>query len=89
MKKSPTRKAELPSAPLVTHKEPAAPRGGNFFDTVFRIARKIPRGRVTSYGAIAERLQRQPPETEFEQGVRRFGALLVEVTLLLVLAIWG
>ncbi len=54
MKKSPTRKAELPSAPLVTHKEPAAPRGGNFFDTVFRIARKIPRGRVTSYGAIAE-----------------------------------
>jgi methylated-DNA-protein-cysteine methyltransferase-like protein len=54
MKKSLKRKDELPSAPLVTHKKAAAPRGENFFDTVFLIARKIPRGRVTSYGAIAE-----------------------------------
>lgn len=54
MKKSLTTKAELPSAPLVTHKKNSAPRGENFFDTVFQIARKIPKGRVTSYGAIAE-----------------------------------
>jgi methylated-DNA-protein-cysteine methyltransferase related protein len=54
MKTSPKRKDELPSAPLVTHKKAPAPRGGNFFDTVFAIARKIPKGRVTSYGAIAE-----------------------------------
>ena len=46
-------------------------------------------GRDTAYGAIAERLQRQPPESEFEQGVRRFGALLLEVTLLLVLTIFA
>jgi methylated-DNA-protein-cysteine methyltransferase related protein len=26
----------------------------NFFDRVFAVARKIPKGRVTSYGAIAE-----------------------------------
>lgn len=54
MKKSISRKDELPSAPLVTHKKTAATRGENFFDTVFQIARKIPKGRVTSYGAIAE-----------------------------------
>ena len=54
MKRSQTRKDELPSAPLVTHKKTSAPRGENFFDTVFQIARKIPKGRVTSYGAIAE-----------------------------------
>jgi methylated-DNA-protein-cysteine methyltransferase related protein len=28
----------------------------NFFDRVFEVARKIPRGRVTSYGAIANYL---------------------------------
>jgi methylated-DNA-protein-cysteine methyltransferase related protein len=54
MKTSPKRKDELPSAPLVTHKKVSTPRGANFFDTVFAIARKIPKGRVTSYGAIAE-----------------------------------
>jgi len=54
MKKSPKTKDELPSAPLVTHKKGPAPRGENFFDTVFQIARMIPKGRVTSYGAIAE-----------------------------------
>jgi methylated-DNA-protein-cysteine methyltransferase-like protein len=39
---------------LVTHKKTAAPKGENFFDTVYMIARRIPKGRVTSYGAIAE-----------------------------------
>ena len=46
-------------------------------------------GRETVYGAIAEHLGRQPAETEFEQGVKRFGALLLEVTLVLVLAIFA
>jgi methylated-DNA-protein-cysteine methyltransferase-like protein len=54
MKRPLNRKDELPSATLVTHKKATAPRGENFFDTVFQIARKIPKGRVTSYGAIAE-----------------------------------
>jgi hypothetical protein len=30
-------------------------------------------GRATAFGAIAERLRLRPPETAFEQGVRRFG----------------
>jgi len=33
-------------------KEPGAP--DSFYDLVYRIARSIPRGRVTTYGAIAE-----------------------------------
>jgi Mg2+-importing ATPase len=46
-------------------------------------------GRATEFGAIAERLRLRPPETEFERGVRRFGYLLAEVTLLLVVTIFA
>ncbi len=46
-------------------------------------------GRDTGFGAISERLRLRPPETEFERGVRRFGYLLLEITLLLVLAIFA
>jgi len=41
-------------------------------------------GRSTTYGAIAERLRLRSPETDFERGVRRFGNLLVEITLILI-----
>jgi methylated-DNA-protein-cysteine methyltransferase related protein len=54
MKKSKKNPTDLPVAPLVTHKKVATAKGVNFFDTVYKIARKIPKGRVTSYGAIAE-----------------------------------
>jgi Mg2+-importing ATPase len=46
-------------------------------------------GRNTRFGKIAERLRLRRPETEFERGVRRFGYLLAQITLLLVLAIFG
>jgi Mg2+-importing ATPase len=46
-------------------------------------------GRATEFGRISERLRLRPPETEFEHGVRRFGYLLLEVTLLLVIAIFA
>ena len=49
----------------------------------------ISTGRKTRFGKIAESLRLRRPETEFERGVRRFGFLLAEVTLLLVLAIFG
>jgi Mg2+-importing ATPase len=45
-------------------------------------------GRATEFGKVAERLTFRPPETEFERGVRRFGYLLMEVTLVLVIAIF-
>ncbi len=46
-------------------------------------------GRATEFGKISEHLKLRPPETEFERGVRRFGYLLLEVTLLLVISIFA
>jgi Mg2+-importing ATPase len=46
-------------------------------------------GKDTEFGRIANRMQVRAPETEFERGVRRFGYLLLEVTLLLVLSIFA
>jgi P-type Mg2+ transporter len=46
-------------------------------------------GRDTEFGRISGRLQVEPPRTEFERGLRRFGYFLVEVTLLLVTAIFA
>lgn len=46
-------------------------------------------GRQTEFGKISDRLKLRPPEAEFERGVRRFGYFLLEVTLLLVLAIFA
>ncbi len=43
-------------------------------------------GSETEFGKISDRLKLRPPATEFEQGVRRFGYLLMEVTLMLVVA---
>jgi Mg2+-importing ATPase len=46
-------------------------------------------GASTAFGQIAERLSLRPPETEFERGIRRFGYLLTEVMLVLVLVIFA
>lgn len=46
-------------------------------------------GRDTQFGAIAERLQLRPEETDFEHGVRQFGMLLIRVTLIMVILIFG
>jgi Mg2+-importing ATPase len=46
-------------------------------------------GQDSEFGKVSERLRLRPPETEFERGVRHFGYLLMEVTLLLVLAIFA
>jgi Mg2+-importing ATPase len=46
-------------------------------------------GARTVFGEIAERLRLRPPETEFERGLRHFGGMLIQVTTLLVIAIFG
>jgi P-type Mg2+ transporter len=46
-------------------------------------------GRETEFGKVSERLKLRPPETEFERGVRRFGYLLMEITLVLVIAVFA
>ncbi len=46
-------------------------------------------GKDTEFGRIAGHVMLRPPETDFERGVRRFGYLLLEVTLLLVFTIFA
>ena len=46
-------------------------------------------GLKTEFGAVSQRLRLRVPETEFEHGIRHFGYLLMEVTLLLVIAIFA
>jgi len=46
-------------------------------------------GAKTEFGQVSASLNRQPPETEFERGIRRFGYLLMEVTLILVISIFA
>jgi Mg2+-importing ATPase len=46
-------------------------------------------GKSTEFGAIAARMRIRPGETGFERGVRRFGYMLMEITLVLVIAIFA
>lgn len=46
-------------------------------------------GLTTEFGTISSELKLRPPETEFERGIRRFGYLLMEVTLILVILIFA
>lgn len=43
----------------------------------------------TEFGQISAGLMKSAPETEFEQGIRKFGYMLMEITLLLVLVIFA
>ncbi len=45
-------------------------------------------GGSTEYGKIARRLVSRRPETEFERGLRRFGFLMMEITIFLVLFVF-
>ena len=45
-------------------------------------------GMATVFGQTAHHLLLQPPETEFERGIRRLGSLLTEVMLVLVISIF-
>lgn len=44
-------------------------------------------GHHTHYGEIAASLFLRPPETEFERGLRQFGALLVRIMAIMVVAV--
>ena|SRR5690242_11772839 len=52
IKKRSSKKTVLPSDRLKTVK-PSGKRDESFFELVFEVARLVPKGRVTSYGAIA------------------------------------
>ncbi len=44
-------------------------------------------GKSTMFGQIAERLSLHPPETEFERGIQKFGYLLTQVMLVMVIIV--
>ncbi len=44
-------------------------------------------GRSTEFGEIAGQLRKAEPETEFARGIRRFGAMLLKVMIVIVLAV--
>jgi len=46
-------------------------------------------GKETEFGKVSERLKLRPAETDFEHGIRQFGYFLMEVTLVLVVAIFA
>ena len=46
-------------------------------------------GKDTEFGKVSERLRLRPQETDFERGIRQFGYFLMEVTLVLVVAIFA
>ena len=46
-------------------------------------------GGATEFGSISARLKTRREETEFEHGIKHFGYLLLEVTLILVIAIFA
>lgn len=45
-------------------------------------------GAATAFGDVAARLAARPPETEFDRGTRRFGMLILETVLFLVLFVF-
>jgi Mg2+-importing ATPase len=49
----------------------------------------IKTGKQTEFGKISDRLSARSPETDFEKGIRHFGYMLMEITLLLVIIIFA
>ncbi len=46
-------------------------------------------GRSTEFGKVSDSLRLRSPETEFEAGISRFGFMLMEITLVLVIIIFA
>jgi Mg2+-importing ATPase len=46
-------------------------------------------GSETEFGRVSESLRLRPPETDFEHGIRHFGLLLMQLTMLMVFAIFA
>jgi Mg2+-importing ATPase len=45
-------------------------------------------GSFSEYGKIAKRLIRRQPDTEFERGIRKFGYLIMQITVFLVIFVF-
>ena len=54
----------------------------------FAIAVIVKTGGATEYGEIARKTAERKPETEFEIGLRKFGYLIMQVTFILIIAVF-
>ncbi len=88
----PVEKAPCPRA--LPAETPLGQRGNSLFlgtHVVSGTARAVVArtGAETEFSQVSGRMALGRPETEFERGVRRFGYLLMEVTLILAIAIFA
>jgi len=82
------------TAGVVGKDEPLAKRSNSLFMGAHVIsgtakALVIKTGKSTEFGKISEQLMTKVPETDFEHGIRRFGYMLMEITLVLVILIFA
>jgi Mg2+-importing ATPase len=80
--------AVLPAETLLGHRTNALWMGTHVVSGSAR-ALIVRTGKETEFGKVSERLKLRPQETEFERGIRSFGYFLMEVTLILVVAIFA
>jgi Mg2+-importing ATPase len=78
----------LPAATLLAKRSNALFMGSNVVSGK-ATALVINTGRRTEFGKISASLQQKAPETDFEKGIRKFGYMLMEITLLLVFVIFA
>ena len=79
---------DLPADTPLAKRSNALFQGSHVVSGVGR-ALVVQTGANTVFGEIAEQLKLRPPATEFERGLRNFGALLIQITMLLVIAIFA
>lgn len=82
------------SAGVISADAPLAMRTNSLFMGSHVISGKaralaIKTGKNTEFGEISSRLKTKMPETDFEKGIRRFGYMLLEITLVLVIIIFS
>jgi Mg2+-importing ATPase len=75
------------SLPVEKHTEAVVLRGTSVVSGV-GVAVIETTGAATEFGRIASQLVGRPPETEFERGTRRFGFLILQVVIFLVLFVF-
>lgn len=79
---------------VVASDAPLAKRSNSLFMGSHVISGKataliVKTGKQTEFGKISDRLRTRSPETDFEKGIRHFGYMLMEITLLLVIIIFA
>jgi P-type Mg2+ transporter len=80
--------AVLPADTILSHRTNALWMGTHIVSGSAK-ALIVNTGKDTEFGKVSEHLKLRLGETEFERGIRQFGYFLMEVTLILVIAIFA